>query len=99
MHFRKTGNYFMYITTNPGKTVLYTGMTNDLKRRMNEHFERRGETDHFAEKFFCYNLIYFEMYVKPMDAILREKEVKNLTREKKMELIKKKNPRMNFYRI
>ena len=69
-----------------------------MKRR-NEHVEQRGQKEHFAEKYFCYNLLYFEMYNTPMDAILREKEVKNLTREKKMDLIRKKNPRMNFIRV
>ena len=36
-------NYFVYITTNPNKTVLYTGVTNDLKRRLFEYQENKGK--------------------------------------------------------
>ncbi len=55
-------NYFTYITTNPRKTVLYTGVTNDLQTRLKEHFTNRGKSETFAGKYFCYKLIYFEHY-------------------------------------
>ena len=42
------GNYFVYITTNPGRTVLYTGVTNDLEVRLRQHYENRGNKKTFA---------------------------------------------------
>ena len=88
-----TGNYYVYITTNPGKTVLYTGVTTDIKRRISEHYDNKGETDHFASKYYCYKLIHLEYFLDINQAILREKEIKNMTRKKKEELISIKNPR------
>src|SRR5712691_3294744 len=88
--------YYLYISTNPGKTVLYTGMTNDLKRRLTEHYSVRGRTDHFASKYHCYKLLYYEVYDTAMEAIAREKEIKNLTRGRKLELIKSKNAKLKF---
>src|SRR6478609_4950458 len=88
--------YYTYISTNPGKTVLYTGMTNDLKRRMAEHRKDRGNDNHFASKYHCHKLLYYEIYDTAIEAIAREKEIKNLTHAKKIELIKTKNKGMNF---
>ena len=96
MRFRKSDGYFTYIITNPGKTVLYTGMTNDLKRRLNEHYRNRGQKKHFASRYYCYKLLYYEKYDRPMKAIVREKEIKDLTREKKIALIKELNPGLGF---
>jgi putative endonuclease len=89
-------NFYIYITTNPGKTVLYTGVTNDLKRRLAEHFINRGKIHSFAGKYYCYNLIYYEYYTDIHQAIRREKEIKNLSRKKKMDMIKKSNPLLKF---
>ena len=89
----------MYILTNPKKTVLYTGVTNDLKRRVREHIKDRGNAAHFAEKYYCHKLIYYEVFENVEDAIKREKEIKNLSRSKKLELIKSKNPRLLFYKM
>jgi len=91
-----SGNYYVYITTNPGKTVLYTGVTNDLKRRLIEHYNNKGNKKSFAGKYYCYKLIYHEQYPEIKQAITREKEIKNMTREKKVELIKTTNPKLNF---
>ncbi len=88
--------YYVYITTNPGKTVLYTGITNDLRRRISEHYKERGNTNHFASKYHCHKLLYFEIYDAAREAIAREKEIKNMARERKLELIKTKNTKMNF---
>lgn len=52
--------YYVYIATNPTKTVLYTGVTNNLQQRMFQHYENRGKPETFAGKYYCYNLIYFE---------------------------------------
>jgi putative endonuclease len=88
--------FYTYITTNPGKTVLYTGITNNLKRRIEEHFSNRGKNDHFASKYHCHKLIYYEIHETAAEAITREKEIKNMTRDRKLELIRTKNPKMNF---
>ena len=89
--------YFTYITTNPGKNVLYVGMANTLKRRIREHEANRGKKETFAGRYYCYKLVYFETYATPMEAIVREKEIKDMSREEKFRLIKSRNPGMNFF--
>ena len=92
-------NYFIYITTNPGKTVLYIGVTNDLKRRLFEHHENRGKKGTFAGKYYCYNLVYYEHFISIAEAIHREKELKGWSRKKKSILIKTTNPGMDFIQL
>ncbi|HNR19991.1 MAG TPA: GIY-YIG nuclease family protein [Bacteroidia bacterium] len=89
-------NYFVYITTNPSKTVLYTGVTNDLAIRMKQHFDNRGNGKTFAGKYFCYNLVYWERHNKSIHAIEREKQIKGWVRTKKEQLIKEFNPEWKF---
>jgi putative endonuclease len=88
--------YYVYITTNPARTVLYTGMTNDLVRRLAEHYESRGKPGHFAGKYFCYQLLYWEHFRYVYHAIEREKQIKGWTRQKKNELISSFNPEWRF---
>ncbi len=88
--------YFVYILTNSNKTVLYTGMTNNLGARLIEHYLNKGRKQTFAGRYFCYNLVYYEMHSKPMDAIEREKEIKDWNREKKEALIRQMNPDWTF---
>ncbi|HQW00483.1 MAG TPA: GIY-YIG nuclease family protein [Bacteroidia bacterium] len=88
--------YFTYITTNPGKNALYVGMTNNLKRRIWEHEANRGKPETFAGRYYCYKLVYFETFKTPMEAIVREDEIKDMSRDEKIKLIKSKNPGMNF---
>ncbi|WP_317133190.1 GIY-YIG nuclease family protein [Adhaeribacter rhizoryzae] len=90
------GNYFVYITSNPKKTVLYTGVTNDLPTRLQQHFENKGNSSTFAGKFYCYKLLYYERYSDVNIAIDREKEIKDISRDKKLELIKLINPYLDF---
>lgn len=92
----KQHNYFVYITTNPGKTVLYVGVTHDLVSRLHQHYESRGKTDTFAGKYYCYNLLYWERYQYIQHAIDREKEIKKWRREKKEALIHSMNPAWKF---
>ena len=87
-----TGYYYVYIVTNPGKAVLYTGVTNDLKRRVQQHRQNRGKRESFAGRYYCYKLIYYEMYSDVRDAIAREKAIKNMSREMKENLIRAQNP-------
>jgi putative endonuclease len=91
--------YYVYITTNPSKEVLYTGMTNDLEQRMIEHYLNRGNQKTFAGKYYCYCLVYWEDFSWVQDAIAREKEIKGWVRRKKLELIKKDNPQLNFLNV
>jgi putative endonuclease len=95
----KQHDYYVYITTNPQKTVLYVGVTNNLSLRLEQHYENRGNTETFAGRYYCYKLLYWEHYKYVNDAIAREKELKTLTREKKMELIKSINPDLGFILI
>ncbi|RDC66330.1 GIY-YIG nuclease family protein [Adhaeribacter pallidiroseus] len=92
-------NYFVYITTNPGKTVLYVGMTNSLERRLQEHRENKGKLETFAGKYYCYNLIYYERHTRVQHAIEREEEIKLMNRQEKEALIKSINPKMNMLNI
>ena len=88
----KMRQYFTYITSNPGRTVLYTGVTNNLERRMAEHFDARGNPATFAGKYYCYDLVYWETTPSITGAIAREKEIKGWTRAKKDALIASQNP-------
>jgi putative endonuclease len=85
-------NYFVYILTNDDRhTVLYIGLTNELKRRANEHSLGRGSA--FARRYNAHKLIYFEAYPDPRSAIAREKQLKNWSRKKKETLIARSNPK------
>ena len=88
--------YFIYITTNPGKTTLYVGVTNNLAARIYEHWESRGHHETFAGKYFCYHLIYYECSQNIQNAIAREKEIKKWNRNKKYNLIRTQNPHWHF---
>jgi putative endonuclease len=69
-----THNYFVYIITNKSRRVLYTGMTNDLTRRLSEHKEDALSAKRtFAGKYNCYNLLYWERFQYVDDAYAREK--------------------------
>jgi len=88
--------FYVYITTNPKKSVLYTGFTNNLEYRLIEHYLNRGKPDTFAGKYYCYNLLYFEDYQYVEDAILREKKLKGWKRMRKLRLIMELNPTLKF---
>jgi putative endonuclease len=85
-------NYCTYITSNPSRTVFYTGVTNNLGRRLQEHYENRGNAKTFAGRYYCYQLVYYEQYFYMREAIAREKEIKDLKRADKLILIKSINP-------
>ena len=92
----KDYSFFVYITTNPAKTVLYTGFTNNLPQRIVEHYLNRGSSKSFAGKYYCSNLLYYEVYQYVYNAMDREKEIKGWTRIKKLNLIKSENPKLKF---
>lgn len=85
-------DFYVYIVTNPRKTVLYTGTTNDLETRLIQHYQNRGNQKTFAGKYYCYNLIYYETFPTPLEAIAAEKFIKGKSRSKKMDIIRSKNP-------
>ncbi len=89
-------NYFIYIITNVSKTVLYTGITNDLNQRLIEHFLSAGDAKSFTGKYNVHFLLYYERYADVRDAIEREKEIKGWSRDKKIKLIKEMNPDFKF---
>jgi putative endonuclease len=89
-------SYFIYITTNPDKQVLYIGITSNLKRRISEHYKNRGEIGSFAGEYYCYKLIYWERFPNVRDAIARETQLKNWSRIKKEKLIAIMNPNWDF---
>lgn len=88
-------NYFLYILTNYKKTVLYTGVTNDLKRRLYEHKSGINSSS-FTSKYNCYYLVYMERHQYIQHAIDREKEIKGWIRLKKEKLINEFNPDWKF---
>ena len=92
----KDHNYFVYIVTNPGRTAVYTGVTNDLTRRLEEHYNNRGSKSTQAGKYYCYNLVYWEQFQYVNNAIAREKQLKKWRREKKDALINEFNPQWIF---
>ena len=92
----KNHEYYVYIVTNSGKTVFYTGVTNNLSRRLIEHWENRGGKSTFAGRYYCYYLIFYEKYKYISNAISREKEIKGWRREKKLTLVKNMNPDLSF---
>ena len=82
--------YFIYITTNPVNTVFYTGITNNLIKRIYEH--RSKKFSGFTLKYNVVKLVYYEMFEDVNLAIQREKQIKAGSRIKKIKLIKSKNP-------
>jgi len=82
-------NYFVYIMTNQHHTVLYTGVTSDLKRRVFEHKEMLAEG--FTKRYNVTKLVYYEILNNPENAIKREKQIKGGSRKKKIDLIENKN--------
>jgi putative endonuclease len=82
--------YYVYIMANVASTVLYTGMTNDLLRRVHEH--RNKMTKSFTMRYNVSRLVYYEIAEDPYTAIAREKQIKAGSRTKKMALIDAFNP-------
>jgi putative endonuclease len=82
--------YFVYIMTNIHNTVLYTGVTNNLHRRVLEH--RSGKGGFFTKKYKLTKLVYYESGDDISIAIFREKQIKAGSRQKKVDLINSLNP-------
>ncbi len=82
--------YYVYMLTNWNNKVLYTGVTNDLERRIYEHKNKLVKG--FTEKYNVNKLVYFEYTSDVNSAIAREKEIKGWTRQKKNQLVEVVNP-------
>lgn len=94
-HTQGIYNFYVYIITNKHKTVLYTGVTNNLRLRLNQH-QQKVNPKSFSAKYNLQYLIYYQHFGWVQQAIAREKEIKNLTRQKKLNLILENNPNMEF---
>ena len=82
--------YYIYIMTNTYDSVFYTGVTNNLKRRVAEHKEKLNPNG-FTAIYKLHKLVYYEKFIYVNDAIAREKQIKGGSRRKKIELIEKAN--------
>ena len=83
--------YYVYILTNKHHTVLYTGVTRDLIRRVYEH-RTHADPKSFTAKYKVTKLVYFEETTDINAAIEREKQIKGWSRDRKTDLIFEKNP-------
>ena len=81
--------YYVYIMTNKSRT-LYTGVTNDLQRRVYEHKQKL--VPGFTAKYNISRLVYFEETSEALSAIAREKQIKGWLRVKKTNLVESVNP-------
>lgn len=82
--------YFVYILSNKNNTVLYTGFTDDIVRRVDEH-KRKEVSKSFTSRYNCDKLVYFENFESTQEAILREKQLKRYRRKWKENLINEEN--------
>lgn len=87
--------YYTYIITNKAKTVLYIGVTNNLRLRLQQHSEKLN-TNAFTSKYNIHFLLYYEKFTWVQQAIAREKELKGWKRERKIGLVKSINPKLEF---
>src|SRR5437016_12818315 len=82
--------FYVYIMSNTSMT-LYTGVTNNVVQRSSDH--KNGVGSEFTARYHFDRLVYYEMFDSILDAIAREKQIKGLTRAKKIALIKGVNPK------
>jgi len=82
--------YYVYMMTNWDNKVLYTGVTNDLERRVYEHKNKLNSG--FTKKYNIYKLVFFEDSGDVNAAIAREKQLKGFSRQKKNDLVESINP-------
>ena len=84
-------NFYVYMMTNRTRSVLYTGVTNSLERRI--WFHRNSENKSFTKTYRVDRLVYYEHFNEARYAIAREKEIKGWRREKKNDLVRMMNPK------
>jgi putative endonuclease len=81
--------YYVYLTTNNNNTVIYAGVTNDLKRRIAEH--KLKLIQGFSKRYNVDKLVFYEVYEEVVEAIKREKQIKGGSRQRKIDLIRNMN--------
>jgi len=82
--------FVVYIMANE-RLTLYTGVTNNLPRRVYEH-KHKLIPDSFTSRYNLNKLVYYELFTESRLAIIREKQIKNLSRKEKLKLVNKLNP-------
>ncbi|MCX6786025.1 MAG: GIY-YIG nuclease family protein [Candidatus Komeilibacteria bacterium] len=85
--------YIVYLMMNNRNSVIYTGITNNLDKRVIEH-QQKINPQSFTAKYNVNKLVYYEMFNYVHDAINREKQIKGWRREKKLQLIRIINPKL-----
>ena len=80
---------YIYLITNDNNSVIYTGVTSDLRKRINEHKQKAVKG--FSKKYNIHKLVYYEVFSDVRNAIQREKQIKSGSRKKKIALIEKEN--------
>ena len=81
--------YYVYILASRRHGTLYIGVTNDLRNRIEQH--RSGHGSKFVSKYSIYRLVHVEAFASPLEAIAREKQLKNWHRDRKIRLIEQEN--------
>lgn len=84
---------YIYIMTNKINTVLYVGVTDNLIKRVYQHKNKLA--DGFTSKYNINKLVYYEIFEDITEAIKREKQIKGGSREKKLNLIRSRNPELH----
>jgi putative endonuclease len=82
--------YYTYILASKKNGTLYTGVTNNMKKRLQQHRQARGSE--FTSKYAVHRLVHIESFRNPSAAIAREKQIKSWKRDKKIALIERANP-------
>ena len=83
--------YYVYIMSCTNLTLFYTGITNNIIRRVFEHKNKSLENS-YTSRYNLNKLVYFEEYKDPNQAIEREKQIKKYSQKKKLELVQRRNP-------
>ena len=90
-HYYDAYKYYVYIMASGKNGTLYTGVTNDIARRSFEHKIHMNKNS-FSARYDVNKLVYIEVFENPEYAIMREKQIKSWTRNKKKDLIETQNP-------
>lgn len=85
--------YYVYMMASSNNNALYIGLTNDIRRRYEEHCS--GNVPGFTQKYKVHKLVYLEQYTEVNDAIARENQLKGWSRAKKNVLVNGQNPLWN----